>query len=147
MCRTPRTGRDGCARERTPNTSTPWNAENVQPPGRTFCGLRRARCRLGAVSVAVTIAAVTVQAAGRVFPWPHPGWAPMGTGVCDVQASKMSFLSRSWLARPNSCILRALILLTVPSTAPELYGNVSPAMTASRSRRSPRVNDRNAGRS
>jgi len=39
--------------------------------------------------------------------------------VFDVYARKISFRSRSWLARPNNCILRALILLTVPSTAPE----------------------------
>ncbi len=71
----------------------------------------------------------------------------MVIGVCDVQDSRRSFMSRSSFARPNSCILRALILLTVPSTAPELYGRVSPAVTASRSRRSPRVNERNAGRS
>ncbi len=42
------------------------------------------------------------------------------TGVCDVQDSKISFLSRSGLARLNSCILGALLLLTAPSTSPEL---------------------------
>ena len=114
---------------------------HVQPPGRTFSDGLEALRGLSAVSVAVTIAAVAaVQTAGCVLPWPV-------TGVRDVQDSSISFLSRSGFARPSSCIFRALILWTVPSTAPELYGNVSPAMTASRSRRSPRVNGRNAGRS
>lgn len=37
---------------------------------------------------------------------------------------------RSKLARPNICRFSILILLTVPSTAPELWDKVSPAVTA-----------------
>lgn len=37
--------------------------------------------------------------------------ASTATGVRDVQDSRMSLLSRSGLARPNSCILRALTFL------------------------------------
>ena len=85
------------------------------------------------------------RAAGYVLPWRNSGRRWMS--VIDVYTSKISFRSRSGLARPNSCIFRALILLTVPSTAPELYGWVSPAVTASRSRCSPRVNERSVGRS
>ena len=54
---------------------------------------------------------------------------------------------RSGFARPYIAVLSCLMRLTVPSTAPELYCRVSPATTASRSRRSPAVNDRSCGRS
>ncbi len=100
-------------------------AEHRQPPGRTFCGLvsghwacwvtfrwpspsHRQRPASCGVCLAVALGQAGVDGASMV------------TGVRDVQDSRMSFLSRSGLARPNSCILRALILLTVPSTAPEL---------------------------
>jgi hypothetical protein len=43
--------------------------------------------------------------------------------------------------------LELLMRFTVPSTAPELYFRVRPATTASRSRRSPAVNERSTGRS
>lgn len=38
---------------------------------------------------------------------------------------------RSKLARPNICRFNILILLTVPTTRPELWGRVRPAWTAS----------------
>ncbi len=59
-----------------------------------------------------------VQTAASVLPW-DSAWGRW-MSVFNVYASRMSFRSRSGFARPNSCILRALILLTVPSTAPEL---------------------------
>jgi hypothetical protein len=55
--------------------------------------------------------------------------------------------SRSKLARPNIWRFNILILLTVPSTRPELCSRVSPARTASWSRRSPAVNRCSSGRS
>ncbi|MDH6293292.1 hypothetical protein M2275_008237 [Rhodococcus opacus] len=51
--------------------------------------------------------------------------------------------SRSKLARPYICCLS--ILFTCPSTAPELCGSVSPAVTASRARTRPAADDRSAG--
>ena len=136
----------------TPDALTPSNGGERAATGPHV--LRMAPGALGMLgdfSVAVTIAAVAAVQCGARPAVASPRAASMVrsmvTGVRDVQDSSISFLSRSWLARPNSCILRALILLTVPSTAPELYGNVSPAVTASRSRRIPRVNERSAGRS
>jgi len=47
--------------------------------------------------------------------------------VLDVQDSSMCFLNRSCFARPNSCIFRALILLTVPSRRPCTHRRAQPA--------------------
>ena len=66
---------------------------------------------------------------------------------CGVQARSIRFRRRSGFARPYMAVLSCLMRLTVPSTAPELWSRVSPATTASRSRRSPAVNDRSVGRS
>ena len=71
----------------------------------------------------------------------------VGRYCLPVQDTRISFLSRSCFARPNSCVFRALILLTVPSTGPELHCWVRPAVTAAMSRRSPTMNDLNVGRS
>src|SRR5450631_971192 len=61
---------------------------------------------------------------------------------CGVQARSIRLRRRSGLARPYIAVLSCLMRFTVPSTAPELYSRVSPATTASRSRRKPAVNER-----
>jgi hypothetical protein len=48
---------------------------------------------------------------------------------------------RSTPARPNICRFSILIRFTCPSTAPELNGNVNPAVTAPRSDLIPTTND------
>jgi hypothetical protein len=62
-------------------------------------------------------------------------------GSAIQSARRMRFRSRSGLARPNICRFNILILLTVPSTRPELHGVLRPAMTASRSLASPLANE------
>jgi hypothetical protein len=58
------------------------------------------------------------------------------TGRAHV-LSRILLRSKEKLARPYICRLIILILLTLPSTGPELHGMFNPATTASRSRRSP----------
>jgi hypothetical protein len=63
---------------------------------------------------------------------------------CGYAGWRITRLRRSGkLARPYICLL--IILLTVPSTLPELYGRVSPFMTASLSFRIPVANERSSG--
>src|ERR1039458_7992117 len=53
--------------------------------------------------------------------------------------------SRAKLARPYICRLIILILVTLPSTAAELQGRVSPLVTACWSRRMPLAKERSSG--
>jgi hypothetical protein len=73
------------------------------------------------------------------------GLRPDGGFRCQVKSIRLR--SRSGFARPYIDVLICLMRLTVPSTGPELYCRVSPATTASWSRRTPAVNERSTGRS
>jgi len=120
MRRTPRSGAwVGCAPGTADATPRPLNGGERAATGTLVLRTVSALGMLGDFSVVVIVAAGAVagQAARRALTWPSP---PMTIGGRGVQDSSISFRSRSGFARPNSCILRALILLTVPSTAPEL---------------------------
>ena len=75
---------------------------------------------------------------------------------CDGASSEIEFPvsgqeyqlpEEIWLGPAYMDALSGLMRFTVPSTGPELYRIVSPAVTAPRSRRNPAVNDRSTGRS
>jgi hypothetical protein len=61
------------------------------------------------------------------------------------RVSRIRLRRRSNLARPYICRLIILMRLTLPSTAPELWAVVSPAMTASQSRLRPAVKEFRSG--
>ena len=77
----------------------------------------------------------------------------IGSGTLSViwlqgpghSVSRMRLRSRSGLARPNIWRLSILMRLTWPSTMPLFQRWLSPAVTASWSRRNPATNDRSAG--
>ncbi len=89
-----------------------------------------------------------VQSITWVFNRQGTGHGQAGLGTrARHEASRTRFLSRPKPARPYICRLSILILLTWPSTTPELQGSVRPAMTASRSRSMPLARVWRLGRS
>src|SRR5437660_387889 len=93
----------------------------------------------------VLLAHLDVSAHGIRF-WRRSCGADVATGRDgDHALSGILLRSKEKLALPYIDRLMVLILLTAPSTGPEFHGMVRPAMTASRSRRSPVIRECSAG--
>ncbi len=86
-------------------------------------------------STAADLASVGVAMTVGVGIWRRSCGSP-GAAV-DHGVRRTRFRRRSKFARPYICLLIILMRLTWPSTGPELWGRVRPAVTASRSRSRP----------